>query len=175
MRRLSYVHVIVSGLIFLSFMIFVLPSEASKSADLGLEDSPDTSFFYTKDELYLIADSYGEEGRAFYVHQRYTFDVIWPIAYGLFLTLGLAYVVKDHKNLWMRRVYTLPIAAVFIDYLENIMTATVMYRFPRETIIFSDLAGFVTSLKWISLSLSFVLFIVLFVIFTIHKIKERRA
>ncbi len=175
MKRLSYSHVIVTGIIFLLFMIFILPSEANKSADLGLAESPDTSFFYTEEELYLIADSYGEEGRAFYVHQRFTFDVVWPIAYGLFLTLGVAYFVKGNKNPWIKRSYFLPISAVLFDYLENIMTATVMYRYPRETVIFGNLAGFVTSMKWIALSLAFVLFVVAFIIFTIHKIKERRA
>jgi hypothetical protein len=175
MKRISWIHVFVSLIVFLAFMIFVLPAESNKSTELGIEQSPDTSFFYTKEELYFIADSYGEEGRAFYVNQRFTFDLIWPIAYGLFLTMTLAYLGKNASSKWIRKAFYLPIGSVVIDYLENIMTATVMYRYPKETMIFSDLAGFVTALKWISLSLSFVILLVIGVIYVIHSLKKEKS
>lgn len=175
MKRVNLIHVLITGVIFLVFMIFVLPGEAKKSEDLGLEQSPDTSFFYTKEELYSIAESYGEEGRTFYIHQRFTFDFVWPIAYGLFLAAGLAYVTKKSNSTWVRRSYLLPIIAVFIDYLENMMTATVMHRYPEETILLGDLAGYMTSLKWITLTLSFLLLIIGIYLFTIRKIKEKKA
>jgi len=50
----------------------------------GTDVSPDTSVFYSAGELYGMAESYGEEGRAYYIYSRFTFDLIWPAAY-LFL------------------------------------------------------------------------------------------
>ncbi len=131
----KYFNIYTSGgsfLIFLIFVFFVLPAESTKSLALGLEMSPDTSIFYTASKLYDIALSYGIEGRSFYIHQRFTFDLIWPIAYGTFLFVTSVYFFKKinlskpfHKLLW------LPIIAVIFDYLENMMTALVMFRFPE--------------------------------------------
>lgn len=175
MKRVSLIHVIITGVIFLVFMIFVLPGEAKKSEDLGLEQSPDTSFYYTKEELFSMAESYGEEGRAFYINQRLTFDFVWPIAYGLFLAAGLAYFTKALTSFWAKKSYLLPIVAVFIDYLENMMTATVMHRYPEETLLLGNLAGYMTSLKWLTLTGSFLLLIIGIYLFTIQKIKEKKV
>ena len=49
--------------IFLLFTALVLPQQAGKAAqETGGADSPDTSF-YTPDELYRMAEAYGEPGR----------------------------------------------------------------------------------------------------------------
>lgn len=158
--------VVGSFIFFLLFVIFILPAESTKSLALGLEMSPDTSIYYTASRLYEIAFSYGAEGRRFYIHQRFTFDLIWPIVYGSFLFITSVYFYnlgKIHVKafIWLY----LPIIAVTFDYLENIMTALVMYRFPNETFLFDRLAGVMTLLKWITLSLSFGLLIVWIVLF----------
>lgn len=156
---------------FIVFVIFVLPNESQKSEALGLISGPDTSFFYTANKLYQIADSYGIIGRQFYIRQRFTFDIIWPIVYGAFLYFNSIYFYKKHhfsKNTYM--LY-LPIVAVVFDYLENIMTSIVMYRYPNQTIIIDHMAGFMTSLKWITLSASFVVLLYLILIYTVNKLK----
>jgi len=168
MKKLKGYHLLIAFLVFLFFMIFVLPHEAEKSAALGLTQSPDTSLFYTQEQLYQIAESYGKEGRTFYINQRFTFDLIWPLVYGIFLVIALAYLSQKVKKPIFKKTYILPVIAVIFDYLENTMTAIVMTRYPKETIILSHLAGFMTAFKWITLSLSFLLMMVL-VIFVIHQ------
>ena len=172
MKKLSWYHLFIPFLGFLGFIIFVLPKEAEMNAALGLDQSPDTSIFYTKDQLYQLAESYGEEGRAFYVNQRYTFDLIWPLAYGLFLVTAIAYGSQKIKKPLFRQAYWLPVGAVFIDYLENTMTAIVMHRYPKETIILSDLAGIVTALKWLTLTLAFVTLVVMIIIAIYQKLSK---
>ena len=147
--------------LFLFFIIVVLPRESTQSLALGLDVSPDTSIFYTASRLYEIAESYGIEGRRFYIHQRFTFDLLWPIGYGLFIFVSSVFFFK-HLNLpkVFYRFLWLPVLAVGFDYLENLMTALVMFRFPYKTYFFDMLAGVMTLFKWITLSMSFIMLFV---------------
>lgn len=171
-KKMSGYLSLITLVIFIIFVIFILPNESQKSEALGLISGPDTSFFYSADELYRIADVYGIIGRQFYIRQRFTFDIIWPIIYGAFLYINSIYFyIKGHykKNTY---VLYLPIVAVIFDYLENIMTSIVMYRYPNQTLILDHMAGFMTALKWITLSSSFVLLVYFIFIYCIHKLKR---
>lgn len=69
--------VLVSLIIFLLFSVLVLPDQASKAEVYsGNAGSPDTSLFYTAEELYQFTETYGKEGRTAYIQARFTFDVI---------------------------------------------------------------------------------------------------
>lgn len=96
-NKTNAIVVLLSLIIFMSFIIFILPQESAKSEAFGLMESIDTSFIYTADDLYRIAESYGEEGRAFYIRQRFTFDLIWPIAYTQFILIASAYFYKKNE------------------------------------------------------------------------------
>jgi hypothetical protein len=62
--------------VFLLFTLFVVPGRSSRAeADTGDSKSPDMSFYYTADDLYKMAEPYGEEGRQAYVRARFTFDL----------------------------------------------------------------------------------------------------
>lgn len=172
MKNIRWYYVLISLGIFVLFMIFVLPNESQKSSALGLESSPDTSWFYTSDELYDIADQYGLEGRRFYIEQRFTFDLIWPLVYGLFLTIALAFFCQSSVQGWLKKLYLLPVFAVGLDYIENIFTATVMYRYPKETFLMADIAGYITMLKWMTLMMSFMLLMLIITIYVIRLMKK---
>lgn len=172
MKNIRWYYVLISLGIFVLFMIFVLPNESQKSSTLGLESSPDTSWFYTSDELYDIANQYGEEGRHFYIEQRFTFDLIWPLVYGLFLTIALAFFCQSSAQGWLKKLYLLPLIAVGLDYTENIFTATVMYRYPKETFLMADIAGYITMLKWMTLMMSFMLLMLIITIYVIKFMKK---
>ena len=75
--RKSTLLVTVSALVlFIVFMVTVLPSQSENAREQSGESSPDMSFFFTVDELYEIAESYGEAGRDAYVKARFTFDLV---------------------------------------------------------------------------------------------------
>jgi hypothetical protein len=174
MKYVKWYHVLVFTLLFLIFMIFILPEESNKSLTYGITESPDTSIFYTSDTLYRLADEYGESGREFYVTQRFTFDLIWPIVYGLFLlsTIGfLTYKINDPKYKYF--VY-MPVVSVIFDYLENITTSITMHRYPMLTPFISDMAGFMTLFKWSMLSLSMIALIFLLSIYLYNALKIKR-
>ena len=166
MKKLSdWINKISSGwvtliclVIFLLFTAFVLPSQAG-GADVysGEIGSPDTSFYYSADDLYQFAEAYGPQGRRAYIQARVTFDVVWPIVYMVFLVTAISWAYKKagrEGEFWMR-LNLLPVFGLLFDYLENGATSIVMARYPDFTPILPHLAGFLTAIKWIFVGGSF--------------------
>ena len=111
-------------LVFLGTVIFVLPAQSAGTP----EESPDLSIFYNVEDLYRIAESYGEEGRAEYIQARLTFDVVWPLVYTVFLASSISWLYVmgfGESSRWLCS-NLLPIAGLIFDYLENGATVIVM-------------------------------------------------
>ena len=164
-------------IIFIMFTALVLPQQAKK-ADMFSSDagSPDTSFIYTPQQLYRMADSYGPQGRQSYVQQRYTFDVVWPLVYTFFLVTSITWLYgrafPDH-SVW-RSANIVPLLAILLDFLENISTSLVMLRFPQPTPVINWLAPVFTLLKWILVVGSFVLLLIGIVAYAWHLLARRQ-
>lgn len=145
-------------LLFLVFTAVVLPDQARQAdAYVGEAGSPDTSFFYTPQDLARMAGAYGAQGRLAYVRARATFDVAWPLVYGAFLSLALSWLNRRAFRLdsgWQLS-NLLPVLAVLADYLENLCTGLVMARFPQEVPLAAILAPWFTAVKWLLLVAAF--------------------
>ncbi len=146
--------------IFTLFTALVLPGQAARAeTDAGDAGTPDLSFYYSVGDLYRMAEAYGEQGRAAYVRARFTFDVVWPLVYTAFLCTATSWVygraVRPGSR-W-RRANLAPLLAMCFDFLENLSTSLVMYRYPDKTAVVDALAPVFTMAKWVLVSGSFVL------------------
>lgn len=143
--------------VFVAFLVLVLPAEAERTREAaGTSETPDTSYLYASDDLYRLAEQYGEEGRAHYVRSRVTFDVVWPLAYGAFLQASL--LLASRRTALGRlptMVLALPALTVVADLLENTSAAVVMARYPAETPVLASAAPVFTFVKWNLLYASF--------------------
>ncbi len=79
--------------VFVTFMIVVLPQQAQKAEAYSGGTSPDTSYIYSAGDLYQMAEDYGAEGRAAYIYARFTFDLVFPLVYGFFLTATISWLL----------------------------------------------------------------------------------
>jgi hypothetical protein len=162
--------------IFMAFTALVLPGQSRESASIsGETGSPDLSFYYTRDELYEMAEAYGEEGRAAYIRARFTFDVAWPIVYTFFLSTTISWIIlktsSPDERIW--RLNLLPVLGALFDYLENVSTSLVMYRYPSLTPTVDSLASWFTLLKWLAIVGSFLILFLGLVIVTKNSIGKR--
>ena len=162
--------------VFAVFIAVVLPAQAAAgSFYTSLSPAPDTERWYAPGDLYAAAEAWGEAGRSAYVRARVTFDVVWPLAYGIFLLTGLSWLwalATSPGGRW-RRIALLPILVVLLDYAENICTATVVARYPARTPVLADLAPVFTAAKWLTLTACFVLLAVGVVAAAVTAIRHR--
>ena len=81
--------------IFVVFSATVLPMAAMDAEQYSNgAAAPDTSFWYSPDDLRSAAEAFGPEGRTAYVEARYTFDLVWPLVYGAFLATTLSWLLS---------------------------------------------------------------------------------
>jgi len=159
--RVSTGRVALAALVlFLLFTALVLPQQASQAEQAtGSAESPDTSLFYSPQALYRMAEAYGEEGRRAYVRARFTFDLVWPLVYMLFLVTATSWAFRQAfppDSRW-QRANLVPLLALLFDYLENASTSIVMLRYPAHTAVVDLLAPLFTLFKWGLLGAAFLL------------------
>jgi len=164
LRRVSTGWITLLGLVvFTLFTALVLPRQAAQAEESsGGADTPDLSFTYSANELYEMAEAYGEQGRDDYVRIRLPFDLVWPLVYGFFLVTALSWLFKralPAASPWQRANLT-PLLGMLFDYLENISTSLVMVRYPETTFPVDYLATVFTPVKWVFVYLSFGLLVI---------------
>ncbi|PKN81685.1 MAG: hypothetical protein CVU46_18615 [Chloroflexi bacterium HGW-Chloroflexi-8] len=156
--------VLVSLFIFLYFIISILPAQSAKaSSNTGSVSSPDTSFFYSTRDLYQMADSYGVDGRAAYIRARFSFDLIWPLVYTLFLLTGISWLTQRVLSPAspFQIINLFPFLAIIFDLFENLSTSFVMARYPTLSPLIGFLSPLFSGLKWIFVSTNFLLLLIL--------------
>lgn len=149
--------------VFLLFIALVLPNQAARSeAETGDAGSPDSSLFYAPEDLYRLAEAYGAEGREAYIRARFTFDVAWPLVYAVFLSTAISWLYGKAfraESGW-QRMNLVPVLGALFDFLENVSTSVVMWRYPERTAVVDVLAPFFTLVKWVLVGGSFGLLLV---------------
>lgn len=142
---------------------------------IGQFKSPDTSLIYSDKDLYQMAEIYGESGRDVYIKLRWTFDIIWPTLYTLFLVLWTMKLLKYISiNKYSRYLFIVPIVGMMLDFMENLGTTIVMFRYPLKSGIIANITPIMTFLKWITLSGSFLIIIILVILIGLSKVKNIR-
>ena len=164
LHKISKGWVALAGVVvFLLFTALVLPAQtAREDTEIGEVGSPDLSFIYSAADLYQMAEVYGEAGRSEYVRVRFTFDLVWPLVYTFFLVTAISWVYTrafSAQSKW-QLANLAPVMGMLFDYLENIATSLVMWRYPTQTPVIDWLAGAFTGLKWILISASFILLLI---------------
>ena len=138
--------------VFVLFMIFVLPDQAAKAEVYsGEAGSPDLSFFYAPEDVFKMAEAYGEEGRAAYVYARFTFDLIFPMVYGAFMLVGGSWALAQvlpvgSRWRWLNLV---PFLGVLFDLAENISASVVMAGYPARRALAARLLVIFTPIKFV--------------------------
>jgi hypothetical protein len=164
--------------IFLLFSALVLPGQSQKAEQVSQgAGSPDTSFTYSADDLYQMAEAYGKAGREDYVRARFTFDLVFPLIYTFFLLTNLSWVLARAlpASSRGRLLNLLPLAGMSFDYLENITASLVMLRYPAPAGIAGALAALSTPLKWIFIGLSFAVLVSGIILALVRGRRQRKT
>jgi hypothetical protein len=150
---------------FILFMVTILPWVSGLSQEAGLTQSIDTNFSFDPSTIYPIVASYGADGRLFYLIQRWTFDLIWPLVYAwpLFVTL------RKYPIGW---IAFLPWLATGFDYAENISFSVIVGLYPYEFEWIVLLGITMSLIKWIALGLSMIFSIIVPIAYLLNRNKR---
>jgi hypothetical protein len=175
--RISSNWLMITSLLLMGVFIgFVLPAQAASSTQkIGSDQSPDTSLFYTPEDLYQIAEEYGAEGRQAYIRIRWSFDLIFPLVYTTFLAVGISWFnqrVSGWGDAW-KLLNLAPILGGMLDLLENSATSLVMAIYPARSAILLISASLITPIKWVLVSGSFIPYFILVSAWLIQRIQGR--
>lgn len=153
LSRLDRGWLVAAGaVLFILFLVVVLPGQAQRAqAYTGGVGSPDTDLLATPAELYRYAEAYGVEGRRQYIRARWTFDVLFPLAYGLFFFSAINFSLR---RLWpgrqvIARLALLAPAAVLADLGENTLATALMALYPERSIPLALGLAATSALKWL--------------------------
>ena len=150
-------------MVIISVVVFLLIVSAANPLVMrymeengGGGESPDTTFFYKADDLYDMAQSYGEDGRSAYILMRFTFDLVFPIAYLCFLAFSATMLLKNlPKDSKLRILNILPFFAAFFDFTENTLAAVFMGTYPNSSNVVAQILPYASAVKWVFVSVSF--------------------
>ena len=135
------------------FSIVIMPAASGS----GEHDLPilDLQFFYTPKQAYEIIGAYTPAMRQIAAITRLTLDIIYPVIYGMMLSLLL--MITFRRAFAVDWVVFIPWGGVLFDYLENIGFAIMFLSYPKEFFFLSQVSAIFTALKWILIGLAFLL------------------
>ena len=130
----------------------------------------DTRLGYTFAEVEQLFTVLGEQGRQLYTTLQ-VLDLIFPLAYGMSMTLALTGVItrvlpQGHP---LEKAVFIPILSMIFDYLENITIATLIASYPNLSPLAVSIASIFTQLKWSCIILALTLLAILAVLALIKK------
>jgi len=157
-------------LLLLLFALVILPGhttiDAAEKAEGAAPGIPDLALWYNPGYLYEIAEAYGEAGRIEFVKMHAGLDVVWPLVYVGFLAVALSWTagrITETGRTTVRfqkiilRLNLIPVSAGIFDFLENLLTSVIVFRFPEQSPGFDSLAPVITFIKWILIFFSVLL------------------
>jgi hypothetical protein len=138
--------------IFALFMAIVLPGQSARAAatSSGIP-SFDTSLFYTPAQAFERAAAHPPEARFAYIAARWSFDLAFPLVYGLFSLAGWAFGLARLGFRFSARPRLAMIALLgpAFDFAENIAATVIMAAVPARPIGWGIAASIATPLKWL--------------------------
>jgi hypothetical protein len=161
---------LVLALALVLFVMFMLLGYPVMGA-LMIEHTPpgaafDLAFAYSPAEALRKAALYDEAGRAAMIALHWTYDLAFPVVYGLFLASMWAWGLRllagaSRSSLPRYRLLLVPLAAPLFDLLENAAVAVLLAAAGsgassgvpgRVAILASFVASGATVLKWVFVS-----------------------
>jgi hypothetical protein len=105
----------------------------------------DTMLNYSAKDAYEQIKAYGENGRTICVLSTLILDSLFPLLYGAFMSLILAFLLKDSKY---RMLILLPFLVVLADYIENTHIAILLINYPESMPNVVSWSNRITLIKW---------------------------
>jgi hypothetical protein len=135
----------------------------------------DLSFSPLPDQVYHMAEAYGEDGRRKYIITRVSLDIAWPLAYTFFMVSVITFCLRRIHGSDSRLVHfnLAAVAVLVFDFIENGLAAIVMSAYPTRLDWLVYIMATVTATKWIMMGIVGLLMLYGLIALPITLIKKR--
>jgi len=175
---------VLASLLFLLFVVLVLPAMSERTAKYTPAGSSfDTDFFYRADTVADKLAGYSAQGRAAYVFDRWTFDLVFPLVYGFFMLAAWAFglrvlwgvpsplgktrrstaslavpdaVPAQAARRWPAILLWFPLVGIVLDFVENTTVTILMLSWPRLPAALTVFASLASAGKWLFVGIGLV-------------------
>ncbi|MCK6588051.1 MAG: hypothetical protein HUU21_27930 [Polyangiaceae bacterium] len=161
---------------FYAIFVMILQVGGSKIEEVAGSDAIlDLRKHFTEAEAYAVLSRYGDQGRSLYIRLEFV-DFFYPLAYGTLIALVLAFVLSRAFSpaSSIRRLALLPVAAVGLDYLENIGLITMAATFPERWPRLGTVTGLFNAAKWIVVAMCLAVAVMGLFFWLVQTIRRRR-
>lgn len=177
-RTSTWKYIVPLFLLFCGFTFYLFPHYQSRLNEIAGDKVKilDTRFSYTRDDVINEFKKLKPEGRKLYTFIVGRIDMAYPLIYGLFFILILAYLFKKTTKIDSKVILIalLPALGMLFDYLENMNTLHLLKRYPAISVQNVARGEQMTRMKhgilFISMGLTFFLAVALM----FKKIKHRK-
>ncbi len=147
--------VLLFAVLELAFPLFIFPAAAPKTGLAAQTPLFDATLGYTAADITRALALFTPAQRRTAAIGHLTLDVLYPLAYGTFLSLLLILVYRAFAAPERyRRLLALPWLAVLADYAENLALSALFLAYPARLPLLARLAPVFTGLKWALTGLS---------------------
>lgn len=113
----------------------------------------DMEFHYNAQHAQELLTAIGPAGRSFYLWRMLgALDIVLPAIFAAFLLVAMSMAFRGvvAKESPLRALQWLPLAALALDYTENVLIASLLLTFPVHHPLVAAIAGWTTSAKTIA-------------------------
>ena len=136
----------------------------------------DLMFGFSAETAYKTISSLGQDSRIWYAWFLATADMIYPLVYSIFLSIGISVNLKnviDKDSKW-RLINLLPALAFLGDISENTNILIMLKNYPASIDLSAHFASFSGMIKWVAIVISMATIVVGVTMNIARKIKERK-
>jgi len=175
-KKISKKTVVISGLLFVGFYIFmntvfthIFESRANNNPYIDLQ------IFNSPHEFYNLLSSYGSIGRLTYIQLSIGFDFIFPLIFSIFFIFIGIYLFRkiSKKIIYQKIIFILAISSFLADWLENIGFIILNINYPTKLFTLFYIASTLTLIKTILYTICISIIIIGIIILIVKKLKKR--
>lgn len=161
----------------LPFNIVFFPARSQRlTAYLGYQTTVlDSHFFTPPQDVYRYFSDLGAPGRQLYALSEVTLDLLYPLLYGIFLGLLIAWLCSRlfPASSGLRWLPLLPLAGALADLGENLSITVLLLVYPSQLPWLVYLANLFGMLKWAFVLSSLALILLGSGLYTLNRISNR--
>ena len=165
---------ILTNIIYAVMLTITIPKVMSFAGGMKLLDMMPTG--YNSEYVNSLLSALGATGRNAYLFNQIPVDMIYPFLFGITYCLLLAYILNKLGKLESSLFYLcfIPLFSGLFDYCENIGIITMLTNYPDNSIILTQITNVFSVLKSSFTTIYFIILTISLIVFIMKLIISKR-